>query len=114
VGEARWGRRAAARRRTTCLTSNSGAVRYQGTDQDCDGNDDDQDGDGYALADDCDDPDAAIHEGCPTDDDTGETGDGDGRDKPGGCGCAAPARPATPGVALLLLAMLALRRRRSP
>jgi hypothetical protein len=34
---------------------------YDGVDQDCDGNDDDQDGDGYAVADDCDDTDAAVN-----------------------------------------------------
>ena len=38
-------------------------VWYDGIDQDCDGNDDDQDGDGYALADDCDDEDASVHPG---------------------------------------------------
>ncbi|MFN7144873.1 MAG: MopE-related protein, partial [Myxococcota bacterium] len=42
-------------------------VWYDGVDQDCDGNDADQDGDGYAAAsaggDDCDDLDAAIHRG---------------------------------------------------
>jgi hypothetical protein len=32
-------------------------------DQDCDGRDDDQDYDGYDLADDCDDTDADVHPG---------------------------------------------------
>ncbi|MFH1469622.1 MAG: MYXO-CTERM sorting domain-containing protein [Pseudomonadota bacterium] len=87
---------------------------YDGTDQDCDGNDDDQDGDGYGLAEDCDDLDAALHEGCPTADDTGEgDGDGDGKD-PGGCGCAAPSRPTGLGAVLLALAALGVRRRRVP
>ncbi len=36
-------------------------VWYDGTDQDCDGNDDDQDTDGYTLAVDCDDTNATTH-----------------------------------------------------
>jgi predicted outer membrane repeat protein len=36
-------------------------VWYDGIDQDCDGRDDDQDADGYLLADDCDDTDATVH-----------------------------------------------------
>ena len=35
-------------------------VWYDGIDQDCDGNDDDQDGDGVSLAEDCDDTDAGL------------------------------------------------------
>ena len=35
-------------------------VWYDGVDQDCDGNDDDQDGDGLARADDCDDTDPLV------------------------------------------------------
>ena len=38
-------------------------VWYDGVDQDCDGNDDDQDEDGWALADDCDDEDPDVAEG---------------------------------------------------
>ncbi len=38
---------------------------YDGIDQDCDGRDDDQDADGYDLADDCDDEDAAVSPGTP-------------------------------------------------
>lgn len=36
-------------------------VWYDGIDQNCDGNDDDQDGDGSVLADDCDDEDVAVN-----------------------------------------------------
>jgi hypothetical protein len=36
---------------------------YDGVDQDCDGADDDQDGDGFALDADCDDTDGAVHPG---------------------------------------------------
>jgi hypothetical protein len=36
---------------------------YDGVDQDCDGRDDDQDGDGFPLAVDCDDLDPAVHPG---------------------------------------------------
>ena len=38
-------------------------IWYDGVDQDCDGNDDDQDGDGYSQADDCNDTDGAIKPG---------------------------------------------------
>jgi outer membrane protein OmpA-like peptidoglycan-associated protein len=38
-------------------------VWYDGVDQDCDGNDSDQDLDGYALADDCDDVDPLVNPG---------------------------------------------------
>ena len=38
-------------------------IYYDGTDANCDGNDDDQDGDGYSLLEDCDDYDASIHPG---------------------------------------------------
>jgi uncharacterized protein (TIGR03382 family) len=43
-------------------TINPGATEiwYDGIDQNCDGNDDDQDGDGVSVADDCDDTNAAI------------------------------------------------------
>ena len=37
---------------------------YDGIDQDCDGRDDDQDGDGASMADDCDDLDSTIITGC--------------------------------------------------
>ncbi|MEQ1501619.1 MAG: MopE-related protein [Myxococcota bacterium] len=36
---------------------------YDGVDQDCDGNDDDQDGDGHPIGDDCNDGAASIHPG---------------------------------------------------
>jgi len=36
-------------------------VWYDGVDQDCDGRDDDQDGDGWLLAQDCDDTDPGVH-----------------------------------------------------
>ena len=63
-------------------------IWYDGTDQDCDGADDDQDGDGYDLAADCDDTDATIHPGaedawydgvdsdCAGNDDDDQDGDG--------------------------------------
>ncbi|MBN1336486.1 MAG: lamin tail domain-containing protein [Deltaproteobacteria bacterium] len=38
-------------------------VWYDGVDQDCDGNDDDQDLDGYGLSEDCDDEDPAVNPG---------------------------------------------------
>jgi uncharacterized protein (TIGR03382 family) len=40
-------------------------VWYDGVDQDCDGNDDDQDGDGYAVDVDCDDLDPKSYPGAP-------------------------------------------------
>jgi hypothetical protein len=50
-------------------------VWYDGVDQDCDERDDDQDGDGAALADDCDDTNPDLIEDCGED-----TGGGDGTD----------------------------------
>ncbi len=40
-------------------------IWYDGTDQDCDGNDEDQDLDGSAIDEDCDDEDDSIHPGAP-------------------------------------------------
>ena len=53
---------------------------YDGVDQDCDGNDDDQDEDGYGVDDDCDDtdPEVWLEEDClGSGDDGGEEGSGD-------------------------------------
>ena len=52
-------------------------VWYDGTDQNCDGNDDDQDADGIALADDCDDLDATNTSEPCTPEDTGEIDTGE-------------------------------------
>ena len=80
-------------------------VWYDGIDQDCDGNDDDQDADGWSIGDDCDDTDAQIYV-CDTALDSGLAGAAKGG---GGCGC-----DGTGGVAggLLALFMLTLTRRR--
>ncbi|MDP2315530.1 MAG: MYXO-CTERM sorting domain-containing protein [Pseudomonadota bacterium] len=97
---------------------------YTDDPDDCDGNDDDQDGDGVALADDCDDTDAARTDDCDTGGgETGvveETGDpegedtGSGEDKVhGGCGCASPASaPGSAGFLLGAVALAAVGRRR--
>jgi MYXO-CTERM domain-containing protein len=95
-------------------------IWYDGIDQDCDGNDDDQDGDGYALEDDCDDEDADIFENCDAVD-TGDTGSGSdtGTDGVPGdefkeCGCSSSTggRPAG-GWALMLASLVLLRRKRA-
>jgi hypothetical protein len=83
-------------------------VWYDGIDQDCDGVDADRDGDGHdaeaAGGDDCDDDDPAVFDDCAGD----SPADTDGGGK--GCGCAT-GRPGE--AALLVLAGLALRRRRA-
>jgi cysteine-rich repeat protein len=89
---------------------------YDGIDQDCDGNDDDQDEDGWPLDEDCDDTDPDVWPGAPGwsedcfplggDSDTG-TGEPAGKD----CGCAASGRSAGLALPLVLLPFL-LRRRR--
>lgn len=70
-------------------------IWYDGIDQDCDGNDDDQDGDGVPVEDDCDD----------LDDDAGKCG--------GGCSVAGPAPAGGAGLALLALVMFIPRCRHS-
>ncbi|MFN7146773.1 MAG: MopE-related protein, partial [Myxococcota bacterium] len=96
---------------------------YDGVDQDCDGNDGDQDGDGFALTYDCDDenadanPDAAEVDGNGVDDDCDGVVDLPAEDDTGvpppadeGCACDAGTAAGTlPG---LLLALAAVRRRR--
>ena len=87
---------------------------YDGIDQDCDGNDDDQDGDGVSVADDCDDTDATRTDEC---DETGNGGNTDGgedlEDDNAGCGCSATAQSgkALPWIGMLGLIGLARRRR---
>ena len=117
-------------------------VWYDGVDQDCDGYDDDQDGDGWALADDCDDTDASSYPGAPgLDEDCNPVGEDSGLDTgdlppadtgepdipgdtgqgladdviKGGGGCACGSAGGASGVSLALLALLGLtglRRRR--
>jgi hypothetical protein len=126
-----------------CDDHNSGAnpdateIWYDGIDQDCDGNDDDQDGDGWALDDDCDDTDPESYPGAEGLDedcepiDTGEPADsGDSGEPPedsglrpwdsgglsykggGGCtGCAGSSRAPSPWLLLLLTPLLVGRRR---
>ncbi len=100
-------------------------VWYDGTDQNCDGNDGDQDGDGYLAkvvgGDDCDDVDAAISPEATEVQDDGIDQDCDGQDaqseeaKPpasgGICGVTnAPPLPVLVGAALAMV----VRRRRDP
>ena len=93
---------------------------YDGIDQDCDGNDTDQDGDGVANGEDCDDTDPAVT-ACdePDTGDTGDTGTGGDPGDTGdevvvdevelekGCGCATAPRGVA-GTLASLVAMLAL------
>jgi MYXO-CTERM domain-containing protein len=117
-------------------------IWYDGLDQNCDENDDDQDEDGYALADDCDDEDPDLYPNAPgldedcnpldtagdtgsstTDSgnvsDTGETpGPKDGvgfPDPDGGGGCACSSGERQPGHFIWLAGILGLvlQRRRS-
>jgi len=83
---------------------------YDGVDQDCDGNDDDQDSDGYSTLSDCDDTDPEVVTGCPEDTgiDTGE----DTKVDSGECGCSASSTPQNGLAWLVLVGGLALRRRR--
>ena len=87
-------------------------IWYDGIDQDCDGNDDDQDEDGTSVTSDCDDTDPDITTDCP--DDTGNIDDtgmeGEGKDE-SGCGCTSlDSAPAS--AAWLLLSLGAILRRR--
>jgi len=89
-------------------------IWYDGTDQDCDGNDADQDRDGHAHedhgGDDCDDTDSAVWPGAAETPNDGIDQDCDGVDATlrlegsGGCGCAAAG--GSPGVLALLAASL--------
>jgi hypothetical protein len=116
-------------------------IWYDGLDQNCDGNDDDQDEDGYALADDCDDedPDAypnapGLDEDCnPLDTaDTGEVGTDSGStdtgettgpkdgagfpnpDETGGCACSSTTPTGKNRLWVLgLMCFLGVRRKKS-
>jgi hypothetical protein len=71
---------------------------YDGVDQDCDGNDSDQDGDGYPLETDCDDADPAAHPGAAEVDGDGVDGDCDGGETWPGAGATTTApSPVTVG-----------------
>lgn len=88
-------------------------VWYDGVDSDCDGNDDDADGDGIPVSSDCDDSDAAIG-ACP--EDSGAPLDSASPDSGApaaaqSCGCATSSAGLQP-VLLGLLGLLSLRRRR--
>ena len=97
---------------------------YDGVDQDCDGNDDDQDGDGFAYGVDCDDEDVSIYPGSeglemdcsPTPDVTEseevpeEETDGDSYKYPG-LACSSSAAPSSGVWGMLALLGLAARRR---
>jgi uncharacterized protein (TIGR03382 family) len=86
---------------------------YDGIDQDCDGNDDDQDEDGTSVTSDCDDTDPEVVTGCL--DDTGSIDDtgieGESKDE-GGCGCTSLDSVPTSAAWLLLSLGAVLRRRR--
>ena len=85
------------------VSPSAAEVWYDGTDQDCDGNDDDQDGDGHVCdcvgGDDCDDEDADVYPGaadtwydgvdadCVGDDDYDADGDGHVSESYGGDDC---------------------------
>ncbi len=99
---------------------------YDGVDDDCDGNDDDQDEDGWTVDEDCDDEDAEVFPGAEgwTDDcepvvlDTADTGlepedtGGENVDEKPECGCASGAAAGGVPLALLLLGVVGVVRRR--
>jgi uncharacterized protein (TIGR03382 family) len=87
-------------------------IWYDGIDQDCDGNDDDQDEDGTSVTSDCDDTDPDIVTGCPEESDIDDTGiEGESKDA-GGCGCTSLDSDPTSAAWLLLALGAVLRRRR--
>ncbi len=107
------------------INPSAAEIWYDGVDQDCDERDDDQDGDGVGVAEDCDDMDPSVIE-CPEEDGGGSDGGGsdgggsDGgdatepEDKDEGCGCASSgAASGRAGVMVGVLALLGLVRRRS-
>jgi MYXO-CTERM domain-containing protein len=92
-------------------------IWYDGVDQDCDGRDDDRDGDGFGVDEDCDDEDTGLFPGAE-----GFTEDCEELKQPpkeepggvlGGCSCSAATGGSPPGLAILLvwLAGFCVRRR---
>ena len=96
---------------------NAEEIWYDGVDQDCDGNDNDQDNDGYSLENDCDDENEEIFENCDADSgstdtaesDTGLNGD---TDKESGCFSSSTGHKPVGYWALALTGLLFFRRRR--
>jgi len=88
---------------------------YDGIDADCGGdNDDDQDGDGSPVEEDCSDTDATVVGPCPDGEDTAVADDNSGKsgeDPEDGCGCTS--NGGEPAALSLLLALAFARRRRS-
>ena len=91
-------------------------IWYDGIDQDCDGNDTDQDEDGYGIDDDCDDEDPTSYpENGTLDADCNSNTSGSGGTKPGCGGCHSGKNGTPIGAAwtLFLGGILLLRRRTS-